>query len=144
MRRFMGGGIVRCEGAGIASKWSLREGAVRDSSTGDGGISMRRVISALGGRSSSAPTQNDMRGDEPFLMCGGDFEGGFDAFGERATLLGEGSEIAPDLNAVPEGVCLAEEDAEADGHGRSDVAFVEDDLVDRAGRDADSAVHGVL
>ena len=52
----------------------------------------------------STPTQNDIRGDEPFLMCGGDFEGGFDTFGEGATLLGGGSEIALDLNAVPEGV----------------------------------------
>lgn len=74
-----------------------------------------------------------MRGDEPFLMCGGYFEGGFDAFGEGATLLGEGSEIALDLNAVPEGVCLAEEDAEADGHGRGDGTLAKHDLIDGSG-----------
>ena len=37
-------------------------------------------------------------------MCGGYFEGGFDAFCEGAALFGEGAEIALDLNAVPEGV----------------------------------------
>jgi hypothetical protein len=57
---------------------------------------------------------------------------------------GQGAEVAFHLDAVPEGVGLAEEDAEADGHGRCDGAFAEDDLVDRAGRDADGTGHGVL
>ena len=45
---------------------------------------------------------------------------------------------------MPELGALAEEGAEADGHDRRDRAVAEDDLVDRARRDADGAGHGVL
>lgn len=45
---------------------------------------------------------------------------------------------------MPEGVGLAEEGSQADGHGRGDGAFAVDDLFDRLGRDADGACHRVL
>jgi len=60
-----------------------------------------------------------------------------DPGGELFAVFGERPEIALDLDAVPEGVGLAEEGTEADGHGRGDGAFAVDDLVDRPGRDAD-------
>lgn len=75
---------------------------------------------------------------------GGDREGGLNAGDELVALIGEGAEVAFHLDAVPEGVGLAEEDAEADRHGRSDGAFAEHDLVDRPRRHADGAGHGVL
>jgi hypothetical protein len=37
-------------------------------------------------------------------LGGSQLAGGFDAFGEGATLFGEGAKIALDLNAMPEGV----------------------------------------
>ena len=57
---------------------------------------------------------------------------------------GEGAEVAFHLGAVPEGVGLAEEDAETDGHGRSDGPLASHDLVDRPRRHVDRAGHGVL
>lgn len=75
---------------------------------------------------------------------GGDRAGGLDAGDEFAALAGEGPEVAFHLDAVPEGVGLAEEDAETDGHGRGDGALAEHDLVDRPGRHADGAGHGIL
>ena len=75
---------------------------------------------------------------------GGDGLGGLDAGDEFLALAGEGAEVAFHLDAVPEGVGLAEEDAEADGHGRSDGALAEHDLIDRPGRHSDRAGHGIL
>lgn len=75
---------------------------------------------------------------------GGDRVGGLDAEDEFLALAGEGAEIAFHLDAVPEGVGLAEEDAEADGHGGSDGSLAEHDLVDRARRHTDGAGHRVL
>ena len=42
---------------------------------------------------------------------------------ELFPVFGERPEIAPGLNAAPEGVGLAEERPEADGYGRGDGAF---------------------
>lgn len=70
--------------------------------------------------------------------------GGLDAFDEALAFGSEGAEVALDLDAVPESVRLAEEGAKADGHGRGDGAFAEDDLIDGAGRHADGTGHGVL
>ena len=57
---------------------------------------------------------------------------------------GKGAEVAFHLDAVPEGVGLAEKNAEADRHCRSDGPLVKHDLVDRPRRHADGAGHGVL
>lgn len=57
---------------------------------------------------------------------------------------GEGTEVAFHLDAVPEGVGLAEEGAEADGHGRSDGTLAEHNLIDGPRRHADRPRHGVL
>jgi hypothetical protein len=46
---------------------------------------------------------------------------------------GERAEVAFHLDAVPEGVGLAEEGGEADGHGRCVGALAEHDLVDGLG-----------
>ena len=70
--------------------------------------------------------------------------GGLDAGDEPIAFAGEGAEVAFRLDAVPECVGLAEEDAEADGHGWSDGPLAEDDLVDPPQRHADGAGHGVL
>lgn len=67
--------------------------------------------------------------------CGGCEGGcGLDAGDELFALVGEGAEVAFRLDAVTEGVGLAEESAEADGHGRSDGAR----------QRADGPSHGVL
>lgn len=77
--------------------------------------------------------------------CGGGEGGGrLDNGDELLALAGEGAEVAFHLDAVPEGVGLAEEGTEADRHGRSDGAFAEHDIVDRSRRHADGAGHGVL
>ena len=63
---------------------------------------------------------------------------------ELLAFAGEDAEVAFHLDAVPEGVGLAEKNAEANGHGRSDGPLAEHDLVDRPRRHADGASHGVL
>ncbi len=75
---------------------------------------------------------------------GSDGLGGLDAGDELLAFAGEGAEIAFDLDAVPEGIGLAEEDTETDRHGRSDRALAEDDFIDRTGRNSDGAGHSVL
>ena len=74
----------------------------------------------------------------------GDGHGGLDVGGELFLVLGEGAEVALDLDAVPEFGGLIEERPEADGHGGSDGAAGMDDLVDGAWGDADRTGHGVL
>lgn len=69
---------------------------------------------------------------------------GLDAGDEFLALAGEGAEVAFHLDAVPEGVGLAEKDTEADGHGWGDGALAEHDLVDCPWRHADGAGHGIL
>ena len=70
--------------------------------------------------------------------------GGADFGGELFSFFPQGTEVAFDLQAMPELGSLAEKGSETDGHDRSDRAVAEDDLVDRAGRHADGAGHGVL
>lgn len=70
--------------------------------------------------------------------------GGADFGGELLALFAQGAEVTFDLQAVPELGRLVEERTEADGHDGGDRAVAEDDLVDRAGRHADGAGHGVL
>ena len=74
----------------------------------------------------------------------GQMLGWLNSGGELLAILGEGAEVALDLEAVPEGVGLAEEGAEAQRHGRGNGALAVDDLVDRPGSDADGAGHRVL
>ena len=64
--------------------------------------------------------------------------------GELLVVFGQGTEVALDLDAVPEFRGLAEEDSKADGHGGRDGTAGVDNLVDGTGRDADGAGHGVL
>ena len=64
--------------------------------------------------------------------------------GEPFLLLRQCTEVALDLDAVPELRGLGEKGTEADGHGRGDGALAEHDFVDGARGHADSAGHGVL
>lgn len=73
-----------------------------------------------------------------------EFVGGADAGDELAAFFGENAEIAFDLKPMPETLGLAEEGAEADGHGRGDGPAPQNDFVDGAGRHSDGAGHGVL
>ena len=67
-----------------------------------------------------------------------------DVGGQLPALAGEGSEFALDLEAVPEVVGLAEEDAEANRHGGRDGAAAQHDFIDGTGRDANGTGHGIL
>lgn len=70
--------------------------------------------------------------------------GGANFGGELLLLFAQRAEVALHLQAVPELGGLAEEGSEADGHDGRDRTLAEDNLVDRAGRNADGAGHGIL
>ena len=70
--------------------------------------------------------------------------GGANFGGELLLLFAQRAEVALHLQAVPELGRLAEKRSEADGHDGGDGAVPKDDLVDRAGRNADGAGHGIL
>ena len=74
----------------------------------------------------------------------GDGHGGLNVGGEFLLILGEGAEVALDLDAVPEFRGLAEEGSKTDGHGGRDGSAGVDDFVDGTRSDADGAGHGVL
>ena len=70
--------------------------------------------------------------------------GRLDTGDELLAFAGEDAEVAFHLDAVPEGVGLAEEDTEAYGNGRSDGSLAEGRSIDRPRWHADGAGHGVL
>ena len=74
----------------------------------------------------------------------GDGGGWLDMGGEFLLVLGKGSEITFDLDAVPEFLGLAEEGPEADRHGGCDGTTGVNDLVDGTRCDANGTGHGVL
>ncbi len=59
-------------------------------------------------------------------------------------VLGEAAEVTLDLESVPELVRLAEESAEANGHGGRNRPFAENDLIDCPWGNADRTGHSVL
>jgi len=67
-----------------------------------------------------------------------------DLGGETLSVFGQGTEVTFHLQTVPELGGLVEERAEANGHGRRDGAFAENDLVDGARGHANGSGHGVL
>jgi len=64
--------------------------------------------------------------------------------GEFLLVFGQSAEVTLDLNTMPELRGLAEKCSETDGHSGRDGTAGVDDLVDRTGRDADGAGHGIL
>src|ERR1035437_10214413 len=74
----------------------------------------------------------------------GDGHGGLNVGGELVVGFGQGTEVALDLDAMPEFRGLSEEGTKADGHGGRCGSAGVDNLVNGTGRDADGAGHGVL